>query len=51
MRMFLTIINDSFRRTRENVSNDQEIFSFMSNKFQHWTDLKKSGGLNALAMY
>ncbi len=37
MSMFLSIINESFRRARENVNDNQEIFSFMWNKFQRWT--------------
>ena len=38
--MFISIINDSFRRARENMNNDnQEIFSFMLNKFQRWTGM------------
>jgi preprotein translocase subunit SecG len=33
--MFLSIINDSFRRAREHINDDkQEIFSFMFNKLQ-----------------
>ncbi|CAF4177979.1 unnamed protein product, partial [Rotaria sordida] len=39
--MFLSIINDSFRRARENKFEDQEIFSFMLKKFLYWTGLKK----------
>ncbi|CAF1212658.1 unnamed protein product [Adineta steineri] len=40
--MFITIISDSFRRARKNINNDQEIFSYMLNKFQRWTGLKKA---------
>ena len=37
MSMFLSIINDSFRRARDNNEKDnEEIFSFMFNKFQRW---------------
>ena len=39
MSMFLSIINDSFRRARNNRQDDQQIFSFMCNKFQHWTGM------------
>ncbi len=39
MNIFLIIIYQSFRRAWENVNNDEEIFSFMWNKFQHWTGL------------
>jgi len=36
--MFLSIINDSFRRARKNLNNnnDQEIYSFMFDKFLRW---------------
>jgi polycystin 2 len=37
MSMFFTIINNNFRRARENVNDNQEILSFMWNKFQRWT--------------
>jgi hypothetical protein len=41
--MFLSIINDSFRRTPENVKNQsEEILSFMIRRFQLWTGWKKS---------
>jgi hypothetical protein len=39
MSMFLSIINDSFRRVRNNRQDDQQIFSFMFNKFQRWTGM------------
>ncbi|CAF0987647.1 unnamed protein product [Adineta steineri] len=42
MSMFITIINDSFRRARENVNDKQEIFSYMLNKFQRWIGLKQT---------
>ncbi|CAF1416666.1 unnamed protein product [Rotaria sordida] len=38
--MFLSIINGSFRRARENKFEDHEIFSFMLKKFLYWTGLK-----------
>ena len=39
MSMFLSIINDSFRRARESVnrSNDEDIFSFRLERFLRWT--------------
>ena len=39
MSMFLSIINESFRQARDNVnrSDDEEIFSFMLDKFLRWT--------------
>jgi Polycystin cation channel len=41
MSMFISIINNSFRRARENLNdNDQEIFSFMMKKFQRWTGIR-----------
>ncbi|CAF3807836.1 unnamed protein product [Rotaria sp. Silwood1] len=40
--MFLSIINDSFRRARENRCEDEEILSFMVTKFLRWTGLKKA---------
>ena len=41
--MFLSIINDSFRRARLTIHLDQEeIFSLMWKKFVRWTGLKKS---------
>ncbi|CAF0859705.1 unnamed protein product [Rotaria sordida] len=40
--MFLSIINDSFRRARENRSEDEKILSFMLAKFLRWTGLKKA---------
>jgi len=39
--MFLSIINDNFRRARENITNDQRIYSFMFNRFLRWSGLKK----------
>ncbi|CAF3684254.1 unnamed protein product [Adineta steineri] len=41
MSMFLTIINHSFRRARENINDNQEMFSYMLIKFQRWIGLKK----------
>ena len=39
--MFLSIINDSFRRARNNITdNNQDIFSFMLNRFQRWIGKK-----------
>jgi hypothetical protein len=35
--MFRSIIMDNFRRARKNCGEDQEILSFMLNKFLHWT--------------
>ncbi|CAF1667019.1 unnamed protein product, partial [Adineta ricciae] len=42
--MFLSIINDSFRRARDDmkIKNSEEIFSFMFNRFQRWTGWKKA---------
>jgi polycystin 1L2 len=41
--LFLSIINRSFRRARENIKNDkQDISTFMLKKFQRWTGLKKA---------
>jgi hypothetical protein len=41
MRMFITIINDSFRIVRDNSklhsNDDQQIWRFMLKKFQNWT--------------
>ena len=39
MSMFIAIINDSFRRARNDLQDDQQIFSFMFNKFQRWTGM------------
>ena len=40
--MFLSIINESFRRAREEKKNDDpEIFSLMFRRFQRWTGWKK----------
>ena len=39
--MFLSIINDSFRRARENIHHNQQIISFMLNKFQRWIGMTK----------
>ena len=37
MSMFLSIINGSFRRARDDIKNeDEEIFAFMFDKFQRW---------------
>ena len=42
MSMFLSIINDSFRRAREEKNNDhEEIFSYMLKKFLRWSGLRK----------
>ncbi|CAF4411537.1 unnamed protein product, partial [Adineta steineri] len=43
MSMFIAIINDNFRRAKENVrhNNNQDIISFMIKKFQYWTGMKK----------
>jgi hypothetical protein len=41
--MFITIIIKNIRRARDNVKNDDEqIFSFMLQKFRHWIALKKA---------
>jgi len=38
MKMFISIIIDSFRTVRQNVRNeDHEILAFMIHKFQRWT--------------
>ncbi|CAF3969202.1 unnamed protein product, partial [Adineta steineri] len=43
MSMFIAIINDNFRRAKENVrhNNNEDIISFMIKKFQYWTGMKK----------
>jgi hypothetical protein len=38
--VFLSIINDSFRRARENLNDNQDIISFMLRKFQRWIGMK-----------
>jgi hypothetical protein len=35
--MFISIIIDSSRHVRRNIDDDEEIFSFMWNKFSRWT--------------
>ena len=41
--MFITIINESFRQARETImNNDQEIYSYMLDRFLRWTGKKKS---------
>lgn len=41
--MFISIINDGFRRARQNLNDDhEEIFLFMLKKFLRWTGLKKA---------
>ncbi|CAF1633203.1 unnamed protein product [Adineta ricciae] len=40
--MFLSIINDSFRHAKETKIADQEILSYMKEKFLRWTGLKKA---------
>ncbi|CAF4153318.1 unnamed protein product [Adineta steineri] len=41
--MFISIINDSFRHVRKNISNDNEdIFLFMGKKILYWIGWKKS---------
>ena len=42
MNMFISIINDSFRRARENLHDNQEIFSFMMKKFQRWIGIQSN---------
>jgi len=42
MSMFLSIINTSFRRARENVNNDNhDMFLFIIEKFQRWIGMKR----------
>ena len=41
MNMFVSIINDNFRLTRENRNDDQDIFSFMFKKIFYFTGLKR----------
>ncbi len=36
MSMFLSIISQSFRQARENISNDQKIYSFMFERVFRW---------------
>jgi hypothetical protein len=38
--MFVSIIIDNFRRARENMNGDEQVFSLMFNKFQRWTGRK-----------
>ncbi|CAF0834299.1 unnamed protein product [Rotaria sordida] len=45
LNMFISIINDNFRRARENSCVDKEILSFMLTKFLRWTGLKKASEL------
>ncbi|CAF3617738.1 unnamed protein product [Adineta steineri] len=41
--MFISIINDSFRHVRKNISNDNEdIFLFMGKKILYWIGWEKS---------
>ncbi|CAF1334127.1 unnamed protein product [Adineta ricciae] len=41
--MFIAIINDGFRRARQNLlQKDDEIVSFMWTKFQRWIGWSKS---------
>ncbi|UJR08126.1 hypothetical protein I4U23_012402 [Adineta vaga] len=47
--MFLSIINESFRCTRENRMKDVEMFGFMMNKFLRWTGLKKTSEIENYA--
>ncbi|CAF1362531.1 unnamed protein product [Adineta ricciae] len=40
--MFVSIINDGFRRARENINDDnEELFSFMIKRFQRWMGFRK----------
>jgi hypothetical protein len=41
--MFLSIINQNFRQAKKNINqnNDQQIYSFMFDRFLRWTGLKK----------
>jgi len=41
MNMFISIINDNFHRAKQNEENDEELFSFMLNKFLRWIGWKK----------
>ena len=37
--VFISIINDTFRQVRENVKNDEDIFSYTVQKFLRWTGM------------
>jgi hypothetical protein len=41
MNMFVSIITQNFRQSRENIDNDQEIYSFIFERFLHWTGKRK----------
>jgi hypothetical protein len=36
LNMFISIINDSFRRVKQHRHDNEEIISFMLTKFQRW---------------
>jgi len=36
MNMFISIVNHSYRRAKQNQIEDQRVFSFMINKFLRW---------------
>jgi hypothetical protein len=40
--MFFSIINQSFRRKRENINDHNKIFSFIYVKLLHWIGFRKS---------
>ena len=42
MNMFISIINDNYHRARENLDDNQEIFSFMMEKFQRWIGIESN---------
>ena len=40
--MFITIINDGFRRAQQNLQKDDEILLFIWTRFQRWIGWSKS---------
>ncbi len=52
MSMFISIIIDSFRRARQNINDkNQQVFSFMLNKFQRWIGTQISFNRNNFIDY
>ncbi|CAF1671065.1 unnamed protein product, partial [Adineta ricciae] len=49
MSMFISIINDNFRRAQQDRIDNEEIFSFMLRRFLCWTGLKKVSELERQA--
>ena len=49
--MFISIINDSFRRAKEDQNKDEDISLFIYKKITRWTGLRRTRFSNAFIIF